>query len=135
MKKGSTSRLPINEFCPVRQTLRLLGKRWTLLILKEVYYSKKKRLGFMEVKTRLGNVSTKVLSERLKEMVGDGLLRRRVYSKVKPVKVDYILTEKGRDACDIIEGFKAYGLKWGGKGTFDCKRMDCELCSRMREEG
>ncbi|MFH1787991.1 MAG: helix-turn-helix domain-containing protein [Candidatus Altiarchaeota archaeon] len=121
-------------FCPVRQTLKMLGKRWTLLIIKEIYYSKNKKLSFMELKRRLGNVSTKVLSERLKEMADDSLINRKEREDLTPARVYYTLTGKGKDVCKIIDEFKEYGRKWGGKKTFDCKDMDCELCFKLREE-
>ena len=96
--------------------------------------SKKKRLSFMELKRRLVNVSTKVLSERLKDMVGDGLLKRKEQKDATPPRVYYSLTSKGKDVCKIINDFRDYGIKWGGKKTFDCKDVDCELCFEMRDE-
>ena len=121
-------------FCPVRQTIKMLGKRWTMLIIKEIYYSKTKKLSFMELKRRLVNVSTKVLSERLKDMIEDELLERKEQKDLKPARVYYSLTSKGEDVCQIVNDFKEYGLKWGGNKTFDCKDMDCELCFEMRDE-
>jgi DNA-binding HxlR family transcriptional regulator len=120
-------------FCPIKQTINLLGKRWTILIIKEIYYSSRKRLGFMDLRRKLPDVSTKVLSQRLKEMVKEGMLRRSVNSKKIPVRIRYSLTEKGEDACRIIEEFRKYGLKWGSKETFDCSKTDCELCTKARE--
>jgi DNA-binding HxlR family transcriptional regulator len=73
------------------------------------------------------------LSERLKEMVKDGLARRRVDSRATPARVYYSLSEKGSDSCEIIESLKEYGLKWGGKKTLNCEDMDCELCFGRRE--
>ena len=123
------------HFCPVRQTIKTLGKRWTILIIKEIFYSKKSKLSFMDLRRRLSNVSTKVLSERLKEMVSKKLLNRRADNKASPPRVYYSLTDKGTDACHIIDAFKNYGLKWGGKDTFNCADMDCELCFTEREDG
>ncbi|MFH1403950.1 MAG: helix-turn-helix domain-containing protein [Candidatus Altiarchaeota archaeon] len=121
------------EYCPVRQTIKLLGKRWTILIIKEIYYSSRHRLGFMELRKMLGDVSAKVLSERLKEMVEDGLANRRVDSSAKPERVYYTLTGKGKDACKIVEEMREYGLHWGDRKTYDCSKKDCELCVKERE--
>jgi len=121
-------------FCPIKQTLKLLGKRWTMLLIKELYYSPKSRLGFMDLRRLLPDISTKVLSQRLKEMAADGLLKRRVNARAKPVRVNYSLTDKGNDSCDIIDDLKKYGLKWGGRDTLDCSDIDCELCARERSE-
>lgn len=135
MEKSFVEGLTIQEFCPFRQTIRILGKRWTILIIKEIFYSKGKTLRFTELKNRIGKVSTKVLSQRLKEMVADNLLNRIVKTDSAPSRVNYKLTSKGKDVCDIIKDFRKFGIKWGGGRTIDCKRMDCELCAEaMKEE-
>jgi DNA-binding HxlR family transcriptional regulator len=128
--------LKVEDFCPIRQTIRLLGKQWTLLIVKELYLSRWTRLSFMELSKKLKDASGKVLSERLKEMVTDGLINRKVHPGTKPARVYYSLTLKGKDSFRIIEAFRKYGLKWAHKGvTFDCSRMSCELCSDQKTEG
>ncbi|MBD3388983.1 MAG: transcriptional regulator [Candidatus Altiarchaeales archaeon] len=131
MKKDEP--MSAEEFCPIRQTIKLLGKRWTILIVKEIYFGKGRKLGFMELRRRLPDVSTKVLSERLKEMAEAKLVRRKEHRDSKPVRVTYTLTDKGKDACEILKVFKGYGLKWGGKDTFNCGDIDCELCPRRSE--
>jgi DNA-binding HxlR family transcriptional regulator len=133
MKKPRMHELQAEKFCPIRQTIRILGKRWTILIIKEIYYNQKHKLSFMELRKKLGDVSAKVLSQRLKEMAADGLVNRKADTATTPVRVYYTLTKKGKDACNILQEFKDYGLKWGGKDTFDCKDIDCELCAKMRE--
>ena len=134
MKKQPPANLQPEEFCPIRQTIRLLGKHWTILIIKELYYTPKKKLGFMDLRRRLPDASSKVLSQRLKEMVKNDLLKRKVHSKKMPIRVSYRLTDKGEDACKIIEDLKEYGIKWGGRETFDCSEINCELCRRLREQ-
>lgn len=120
--------------CPIKETLRLLGKRWTILIIKEIYFSKSKKMGFMELKRALEGISTKMLSERLKEMAASKLLFRREDPSFAPPRVNYTLTDKGKDACQIISSLKEYGLKWGD-GEFDCGDTDCELCIKKNDEG
>lgn len=132
MKKKTP--LTPQEFCPIRQTIKLLGKRWTILIVKELYFAEERKMSFMDIRRALPDVSTKVLSERLKEMASADLVERKVHSEMKPIRVTYKLTEKGSDACDILQEFKTYGLKWGGHDTFDCSDSDCELCPRKEED-
>jgi DNA-binding HxlR family transcriptional regulator len=138
--KGKTKKGKLNialspaEFCPIRQTVRLLGKQWTLLIIKELYFSRWHRASFMELRKRLLDASSKVLSERLKEMAHEGIVRRREAPDAVPPRVFYYLTPKGMDACKIVEGFKAFGLKWG-TDTFDCRKVECELCTKERDAG
>jgi len=135
MKAGKKARieLTIEGFCPIRQTVRLLGKQWTMLIIKELYYAHWSRLSFMELSKTLKNASSKVLSERLKEMAKEGLVKRREVTDITPPRVYYYLTPKGKDACMILERFKDYGIRWGQKGTVDCSKVDCELCPRNKE--
>jgi DNA-binding HxlR family transcriptional regulator len=132
--KKADIKLTPEEFCPIRQTVRLLGKQWTLLIIKELYYSRYMRLPFMDLSKRLKDASSKVLSERLKEMAADGMVRRKEAPEATPPRVYYSLTRKGRDACNIIGEFKKYGLKWGAE-TFDCSKVECELCTKDRDAG
>lgn len=134
-KNPRRKRLAPEEFCPIRQTLKILGKRWTILIIKEIYYSKKKKLGFMDLRRKLSNVSSKVLSERLKEMEENKLIKKKVISDNIPLRVSYSLTSKGKDVCAIVEELRNYGLKWGGRGTINCENIDCELCAQKREGG
>jgi DNA-binding HxlR family transcriptional regulator len=135
LKKANISLTP-EEFCPTRQSIRILGKQWTLLIIKELYYARYMRLSFMDLSKKLKDSSSKVLSERLKEMAEDGIVRRKVVPDTNPPRVFYYLTKKGQDACHIIEAFKDYGIRWGSKDkTFDCKRVDCELCTKDRDAG
>ena len=133
--KGST-RVPltVEEFCPIRHTIRLLGKQWTMLVLFELHMGKRRTLNFMELSRRLKGASSKVLSERLKEMAENGLVRRRVDDTVKSPRVRYSLTKKGQEACQMLEGFKEYGVRWAGKETFDCTRIECELCRKDKAE-
>ena len=120
------------SFCPIRQTLKILGKKWTILIIKEIYYSKDHEIGFMDIKNGLFKISTKVLSQRRKEMQEEDVIYRRVDASKTPIRVYYSLTPKGDDACNIITDLKKYGLKWGD-GDFTCHEIDCELCDKKRE--
>ncbi|HHQ45191.1 MAG TPA: transcriptional regulator [Candidatus Altiarchaeales archaeon] len=118
--------------CPVKETLKILGKRWTILIIKDIYYSPQKKLGFMELRKLLVEVSPKVLSERLKEMAEHNLISKKVIAETTPVRVEYALTDKGADAVTIINNMKKYGLKWAKDGEFDCEKKDCEICTQER---
>ncbi len=134
MKKPHFHELPPKYFCPVRHVLRILGKRWTILIIKEINFNARHKLSFMELRKKLEDVSAKVLSERLKEMQANGLVNRKVDDNKTPQRIYYTLTGKGKDACQIIEAFREYGIKWGDKETFNCSHIDCEVCGKLREE-
>jgi len=118
------------EFCAIRTTIRLLGKQWTMLIIHELFCSKKKTLSFMDLSRSLKEASSKVLSERLKEMIENDLVKRRVDESTKPPHVYYTLTSKGKDAHGTLDAFKEFGIRWSGKNGLDCKRTECELCPK-----
>jgi DNA-binding HxlR family transcriptional regulator len=115
------------EYCPIKKTIRLIGKQWTLLILHELNKSPRKTLGFMDLSRKLEGSSSKVLSERLKELSADGLIGRDVVEGSKPQRVNYSLTQKGNEACEIMEHFKSFGVKYSEE-DFECEDLSCELC-------
>lgn len=95
--------------CPVERTLQVIGSKWTLLILRDLFTGTKR---FGELRRSLGHVSPKTLSERLRELELQGLVTRTVHAEVPP-RVEYTLTEKGRSLGDIIEAMRAWGERWG----------------------
>lgn len=96
--------------CPVERTLRVIGGKWTLLVLRDLFTGTKR---FGELRRSLGHVSPKTLSERLRELEAQGIVTRTVYPEVPP-RVEYSLTDKGRSLGDIIEAMRAWGERWGG---------------------
>ncbi len=72
--------------------VELVGKRWTGAILSVLMDGP---LRFSEVKTLVPDLSDRLLSERLKELEGEGIVERRVQDEL-PARVEYTLTEKGR---------------------------------------
>ena len=100
-----------HQECPVFRTLSTIGKKWTLLILRDLYCSQKS-LRFNELKRSLKEITPTILSKRLKEMEKDGLIDRKILASEIPVKVEYSLTEKGKGLQKIIQDLKEWGSKW-----------------------
>src|SRR5215831_10951023 len=97
------------KLCPRYQyAAEILSRRWTALILK-VLVEKPKR--FSELSEQLEVVSDRVISERLKELEGDGIVERRVYPEM-PVRVEYSLTEKGRDLAPLLVEIEEWSHRW-----------------------
>ena len=94
--------------CPVEYTASLVGNRWKPLILRELLEGTKR---YNELQRAVVGVSAKVLTENLRELEEDGVLTRTVYPVVPP-RVEYSLTEKGRDLQSIIEAMRSYGMKY-----------------------
>jgi len=95
--------------CPVARALAMVGDRWTLLILRELFVGVPR---FEDIQAETG-VSSHLLSMRLRKLELHGILIRKQYSK-RPVRYEYRLTAKGRDLYPVLLALKAWGEKWGG---------------------
>jgi DNA-binding HxlR family transcriptional regulator len=84
--------------CPVDRTLNLINKKWSIQIIRDLFFGKKHFKEFKEDKPKLTN---KVLSNCLKELEENGLIEKRVLNTT-PVTTEYHLTEYGRSMNRII---------------------------------
>jgi DNA-binding HxlR family transcriptional regulator len=92
--------------CSIARTLELIGERWTLLILRDVFLGVRR---FEDFQAELG-VARNVLSSRLTRLVDEGILEKRPYQE-RPVRFEYRLTEKGIDLWPVLVSL----VKWGDK--------------------
>jgi len=95
--------------CPVAATARILGMRWTL----EILHNLRRRRRFCELQKRVKNVNPTMLSQRLKFLESQGVLRRILVSDMPP-HVEYELTEKGRDLLPILDAMARWADRWIG---------------------
>jgi DNA-binding HxlR family transcriptional regulator len=96
--------------CPrLHETVELVGKRWSGAIVYVLLHGGTMR--FSQIAHAVPALSDRLLSERLKELEARGIVERRV-SDGSPVKVEYELTERGRDLRDAIAELKAWGDRW-----------------------
>ena len=93
--------------CSIARTLEVVGERWTLLILRDTFLGIHR---FDDLQRDLG-LSRKVLSERLKHLVEEGMLERRAYSE-RPPRHEYVLTRKGLEFIDVLIAMAAWGDRW-----------------------
>jgi DNA-binding HxlR family transcriptional regulator len=90
------------------QAIELIGKRWTGAIL---FVLMDGPLRFSEVKVLVPDLSDRLLSERLKELESEGIVRRRVIDEM-PVRVEYALTRKGRALEPAVRSLKVWARSW-----------------------
>jgi DNA-binding HxlR family transcriptional regulator len=105
--------------CPIRSSLGVLGRHWSLLILRDVWFFRKVRFSDM-LRTNTG-LSPRLLSVRLKELQKEGLIERAV-SPDDHREVWYNITAKGRDVVPILSAFIQYGAKHRAKEVFTDRR-------------
>ena len=107
-RRPLVSSRPKLDLCPVTETAKIIGKKWYLIILHEL---SRGPMGFNELKRAVRGISAKVLSENLTELDTRGLLTRTVYSD-SPVRVEYALTDKGRELDGIFLSMRVWGERW-----------------------
>ena len=84
---------PTLKLCPIYYTINIIGKKFTILILRNMINGKQNR--FNQLLNSIEDGNPKTLSVRLRDMEKYGLIKRKVYSNEKPVRVEYYPTEKG----------------------------------------
>ncbi len=102
-----------DQHCPIAMTLDLIGERWTILIIRDLYFGRRR---FNELLASSPGMSTKILSERLKLLEQHGLVRREIYSE-HPLRAEYHLTDKGASLESVLN---AIGM-WGGQNLVEPK--------------
>ncbi len=95
--------------CPLFPTFELLGKKWTLHIIKELTYHGAQR--YSQLKRTLTSISPKTLTERLRELEKEEIINRVVYPEVPP-RVEYDLTSKGNDLSKSIDSICEWVRTW-----------------------
>lgn len=93
--------------CPIDKTLDYIGKKWNLIIIRDLFLGKRKFNEFLEANKQLSN---KVLSQKLKELESHGLIEKRIISKT-PLVAEYFLTDKGAALNKILFEIAMYGVK------------------------
>ena len=93
--------------CPIAKTLDVIGTKWTFLIIRDLLIEGTMR--FSDLLKSMNGISPKTLSLRLKELEDHGILKRKVFPEVPP-RVEYTLTEKGKQLESIFIELKRFGL-------------------------
>ncbi|MCL8208364.1 MAG: helix-turn-helix transcriptional regulator [Actinomycetia bacterium] len=94
--------------CPVELALKVIGGKWTLLILRDLLTGPKR---FGELRRSLGGVSPKTLSHRLRELEEEQILTRTAFAEIPP-RVLYELTPKGRSLSAVVDVIRHWGEEW-----------------------
>lgn len=97
------------NLCPkFEDAFELLGKRWTGLIIRSLLNGQKR---FSDISSAIPNMSARMLTERFKELESHGIITRTVYPET-PVRIEYELTEKGKDLADVMDEIQKWAEKW-----------------------
>ena len=94
--------------CPVATTVRLIGRKWKLLIIRNLL---QRPWRFNELKKNLEGISQKVLTDSLRSMEADGIVTRTVYPEVPP-RVEYALSELGESMRPVMDAMEKWGINY-----------------------
>jgi DNA-binding HxlR family transcriptional regulator len=97
-----------DTICPVARTAEIISRKWTLLIIRDLVSGVKR---FNQLERSLHGISPKTLSDRLRSLEEEGIIARQTFAEVPP-RVEYSLSEKGRDLVHVIECMRTYGKQW-----------------------
>ncbi len=93
--------------CKIEATLKFLGNKWTFLIIHALMNDRKR---FKELQYLLKGISPKTLTERLRNLEEKGIVDREIFPVIPP-KVEYSLTDKGKELKTMLDALNAWGKK------------------------
>jgi DNA-binding HxlR family transcriptional regulator len=118
----------MDKTCPIYNTADFIGKRWTLLILTELYKGSKKWKRYSVLKSSLPGITSKMLAMRLRELEKGSFIKKKIDTRQVPVKSEYSLTEMGVDFIDVVKQMRKWALKWNLRNSH-CESVSCKACS------
>jgi DNA-binding HxlR family transcriptional regulator len=100
--------------CPLDITSKLIGKKFTVLILRNMMSKQTRFNQFIE---SIDGINPKTLSTRLKEMEKNGLIRRKIYHET-PIRIEYYLTKKGLELKSILDQMVIFSASYCANDVF-----------------
>ncbi len=97
-----------HQFCPVAMAAEILGGRWTIVLLRELCAGSSR---FNDLKRGVPRMSPALLSKRLRELEGYGVVMRRMVRRT-PETYDYVLTDSGKELTEVIMAIGIWGQRW-----------------------
>lgn len=94
--------------CPIQFVVDILGSKWSILILRELWEQERRT---NELLKALPGVSSKTLTVRLRSLEEHGLVARQAYAEVPP-RVEYAITDKGKELQPVITALHQVGQQW-----------------------
>ena len=95
--------------CPVARALDVIGEKWSLLVLRDLF--RRGALRFQDFEQGLGGVAPNTLSARLKSLEGAGVIGTRLYQS-HPPRYEYFLTDKGKALGPVLKALYTWGERY-----------------------
>jgi DNA-binding HxlR family transcriptional regulator len=113
--------------CPLEGVIDIISKKWALLIINEI--GNHKRIRYNDLMKEIQGISPKTLADTLKELAKYNLIKREAFNEIPP-RVDYTLTEEGRELRDAIVPILRWSLKQKGTVVAHCS---CTLIEKGKK--
>lgn len=98
--------------CPVACSLDIFGDRWTLLIVRDLFFGRSR---FKDFTASPEGIPTNILAERLERLLAHGVVEQ-IAAEDGTKRLAYRLTEKGKGLGEVLKAMRDWGLEWE-KGT------------------
>lgn len=92
--------------CPITNTLDLLGDKWTLIVIRDLFLGKST---YSEFQASPEGIPTNILAARLKHLLESDLIKKEAYQQ-RPVRYAYSLTDKGKTLAPVVKAIVKWGL-------------------------
>jgi DNA-binding HxlR family transcriptional regulator len=108
--------------CPTRQVLARIGDKWSLLVVCALESGTRR---FSELRRQIGGITQKMLTQTLRGLERDGLVRREAFPTV-PVTVEYTLTPLGHSLAETVDTLRSWAYAHmrdieGARAAFDAR--------------
>ncbi|MET7014784.1 winged helix-turn-helix transcriptional regulator [Uliginosibacterium flavum] len=95
--------------CPIANVLDIVGDKWTLLVVRDLLLSGKRRYG--EFQSSPESIPTNILADRLKRLEAAGLVKKEFYQN-NPPRAEYFITRKGAELGPVLQEMAQWGQKY-----------------------
>jgi DNA-binding HxlR family transcriptional regulator len=119
---------PELKSCPIEATFKIIGKKWAVLIIREMFRGTTQFNRFLE---NIEGITPKVLTERLRELEKLGIIKRRIVSEY-PVRVEYELTELGKEFEPVLLAAGSFSMRYMPEVVFKDKKPRSFVESKLR---
>lgn len=124
MKKPARTQAPQRSPCPISSTLDILGDKWTLLVIRDLFLGK--RL-YGELAESPEGIPTNILADRLKRLQAAGIIKKEAYQE-RPRRYAYSLTRKGGDLLPVLNEI----IRWADRHVPGTIQPPASVIARAR---
>ena len=119
---------PELESCPIQTTFKIIGKKWAVLIIREMFRGTTQFNRFLE---KIEGITPKVLTERLRELEKLGIIKRSIVSEY-PIRVEYELTDLGKEFEPVLLAAGSFSMRYMPEVVFKDRKPRSIVQSELR---